>query len=92
MNQRLDALVRKVVFGSPPGAMAAEVDKLRFVRRLWARLFLILLVGFVLAAAEGSPTVIWVVLGVPTAALLVGSVKLWADLRRERRRPPGSAA
>jgi len=89
MNQRLDALVRRAVFASPPGPTAAKVDKLRFMGRLWARIAVILLIGFVLGAVEGAPTVMWIVWGVSTGASLVGCVKLWFDLRRERQHSVG---
>jgi hypothetical protein len=89
MSKRLEALVRRVVFGSPPGAIATQLEKLRFFQRLYARLGLMMLIGFVFAAIDRAPTFMWVFLGVLTAALLVGCVQLWVHLRRERRQGDG---
>ena len=91
MNRQLDALARKVVFGSPPGPTAASVDKLLFARRFWARLLVLLLIALLSGVALGAPTFLWIALGVGTACWLVGAVKLWADLRRERHRSDSGA-
>jgi hypothetical protein len=91
MNQQLDALVRKVVFGSSPEAPTSDLDKYLFLRRFCALLFVPLFISFALGLAFDAPTLLWIVLGVGAAAWLVTAVKLPFDLRRERRRPPDSA-
>lgn len=91
MNRKLDALVRKVVLGSPPGPSASELEKYLFLRRFSARLLVFLLVAFGLGLAFGAPMLLWIVLGVGAAAWLVTAVKLPFDLRRERRRGDGRA-
>lgn len=86
MNQKLDALVRRVVFGPSPEPPASELDKYLFLRRFSVLLSVPLLIGLVLGLAFGAPTLFWIVLGVGTACCLVTVVKLPFDIRRERRR------
>jgi hypothetical protein len=77
----------KVVFGSPPGPTASTLDKLLFLRRFWARLLVLLAISFAVGLASGIPTFALIVLGGVLAGFwLVAAVKLWAELRRERRR------
>jgi hypothetical protein len=89
--RELDALVRRVVFGSSREAAASDLEKYRFLRRYCALLFVPLLISLVLALVLGAPTLLWIVLGVGSAAWLTTAVKLPFDLRRERRQGDGSS-
>jgi hypothetical protein len=91
MNRKLDALVRRVVFGPYTGPPTSDLDKYLFQRRYYALLFIPLLIGFVSALASGAPTPFWIVLGVVVALWLVTAVKLPFDIRRERRRSERSS-
>jgi hypothetical protein len=89
MNQRLDALVRRVVFGTSREAATSDLEKYLFLRRYCALLFVPLSMSFGLGLALGAPTLLWIALGLGAAAWLVTAVKLPFDLRRERRRSDG---
>jgi hypothetical protein len=87
MNQKLDALVRRVVFGPyREAANSSDLEKYLFLRRYCALFFVPLLISFVLGLALGAPMLLWIVLGVAAALWLWTVVKLPFDLRRERRR------
>lgn len=88
MNQKLDTLVRRVVFGSSPELPSSELDNYLFLRRFSVLLFVPLFISLVLGLAFGAPTLLWIVLAVGWAAWLTTVVKLPFDIRRERRRPP----
>jgi hypothetical protein len=86
MNQNLDALFRRVVFGPSREAATSDLEKYLFLRRYCALLFVPLLIAFVLGLVFGAPMVLWIVLGLGAAAWLTTVFKLPFDLRRERRR------
>lgn len=86
MNQKLDSLFRRVVFGPSRAAAGSDLEKYLFLRRYSALLSLPLLISCVLAAVFGAPPVLWIVLGLGAAAWLTTVVKIPFDLRRERRR------
>jgi Zn-dependent membrane protease YugP len=86
MNQKLDALVRRVVFGPSREAATSDLEKYLFLRRYCVLLFVPLLIAFVLGLVFGAPMLLWIVLGLGAAAWLTTVVKLPFDLRRERRR------
>jgi hypothetical protein len=86
VKRQLGPNVRRVVLGPPPPPSAAVADKLRFLRDVWVRIVVLLTVALVWGLVAGAPVALWIVLGVAWAAWLVGALKLWADLRRERRR------
>jgi len=86
MNQKLDTLVRRVVFGPSREGATSDLEKYLFLRRYCALLFVPLLIAFVLGLAFGAPILLWIVLGLGAAAWLTTVVKLPFDLRRERRR------
>ena len=86
MNQKLDALVRRVVLGPSPDPPTSELDKYLFLRRFSALTSVPLLIGLVFGLAFGAPTLFWIVLGVGTAAWLTTVLKLPFDIRRERQR------
>jgi hypothetical protein len=91
MNQKLDALVRRVVFGPAPKRPTSDLDKLLFMRRFSALVSVPLLISLISGLAFGAPTWLWIVLSVGTACLLTTVLKLPFDIRRERRRSDTSS-
>jgi hypothetical protein len=90
MNQKLDALVRRAVFGRYcEAANSSDLEKYLFLRRFCALFFVPLAISSGLALAIGAPTLLWIVLAVGDFAWLTTVVKLPFDLRRERRRARG---
>jgi RHS repeat-associated protein len=87
MNQKLDAVIRRVLFGpySKAGA-SSDLEKYLLLRRYCALWFIPLAILFVLGLAFGAPTLVWILFGVVAALWLWTVVKLPFDLRRERRR------
>lgn len=87
MNQKLDALVRRVLFGPYRKAGASsDLEKYRFMGRFSTLCFVPVLIASLVCLVFGAPTPVWIVLGVGWALWLVTVVKLPFDLRRERRR------
>jgi hypothetical protein len=86
MNQRLEALVRRVAFGPSREAATSDLEQYLFLRRFCALFFVPLSLATGLALVTGAPTLLWIVLVVGDAAWLTTVVKLPVDLRRERRR------
>ena len=87
MNQKLDALIRRVLFGPYRKAGAAsDLEKYLFLRRYCALWFVPLAILFVLGLVFGASTPVWILFGVVAAIWLTTVVKLPFDLRRERRR------
>jgi hypothetical protein len=91
MNQKLDALVRRVVFGPSREAATSDLDKYLFLGRFCTLCFVPVLIASVLGLIFGAPTLLWIVLGVGAAAWLTTMVKLPFDIRRERRRSDSGA-
>jgi hypothetical protein len=90
MNQKLEALCRRVVFGPSRKVASSDLEKYLFLRRYCALLFVPLLISFVLCLTLGAPTPLWIVLGVGAVAWLTTVAKLPFDLKRERRRVGGT--
>jgi hypothetical protein len=86
MNQKLDALARRVLFGPSPQWPPSDLEKYRFQGRYSTLCFVPVLIVSVVSLVFGAPTPVWIVLGVGWALWLVTVVKLPFDLRRERRR------
>jgi hypothetical protein len=86
MNHKLDAVLRRVVFGPSREAAKSDLEKYLFLRRYCALLFVPLLIALVLGLVFGAPLLLWIILGLGAAAWLTTVVKLPFDLRRERRR------
>jgi hypothetical protein len=86
MNQKLDALVRRVLFGPSPEWPPSDLDKYVFLGRFCTLCFVPVLIASVLGLVFGAPALLWIVLGVGWAVWLTTVVKLPFDIRRERRR------
>jgi hypothetical protein len=86
LNQKLDAVAKRVVFGPSRAPATSDLEKYLFLRRYCVLLSIPVLLSVVLALAYGAPTVLWIAVGVGVVAWLTTVVKLPFDLRRERRR------
>jgi hypothetical protein len=87
MNQKLDTVLRRVLFGPYRKAGASsDLDRYLFLRRYCALWFVPLAILFVLGLIFGAPTPVWILFGIVVAFWLTTVVKLPFDLRRERRR------
>jgi hypothetical protein len=89
VNQKLQALSRRVVFGPSPELPASDLEKYLFIRRFAALLSIPLLISLGAGLAFGAPMWLWIVLGVGWAGWLMTAAELPFAIRRERRRELG---
>lgn len=72
------------VFGPPPPKDAAEVDKWRYVRRIYIRLLPFTVPMWVLLAAAGGPTWLLILVGVGALTWVPGFLSVNRHIRRAR--------
>lgn len=68
--------------GPRPAFDSTVLEKLRYLRRVWARHLVALLVALGVALVVGLPTPLWIGLGLGTVAWLVGAAKLYVEFHR----------
>ena len=89
MGNRARTIVYRVV-GDPPTGESSREQRLRWIRRFYARWSLpILAVLALVIGAFGAPTWLWVALGFCTAFTLWGLLRISRQIQRERKPPTG---
>ena len=72
------------IFGQPPSQHAPEVERLRYIRRIYAQLAPLYVLAVIIAATSGFPTWAWIVIAFGAAAWLQGLISLMVRIRRTR--------
>jgi uncharacterized membrane protein YdbT with pleckstrin-like domain len=89
-EQRVRILTK--IFPKLPPRGAVRADKLSWTRRLYLGVLPVMVLVYALVAIIGAPWWLWAVFIVGAGAWLCGFAQVNVQIRRERRRSPGSAA
>jgi hypothetical protein len=76
------------IFGPPPPNDAPKVQTWMFVRRIYSRMLLFVVPAWILIALDGSPTWLWIALGISAVTWLQGFISVNLRIKRLRSNPP----